>query len=163
MSRFDFFRLQLGRSSLDAVCSEVGYYCCYYCAPRIDPLLGPRPSAPRLAVWFLSPPSGSFAPCLLPASLRLQTGRLLHTPIISIRGEEAGLRTQSLRHSDWVAAAARLLGGDSHGRGAGPYEVAASTLEAGSWAGANQRRAESGCESRIPSQIGCRESGDEPR
>lgn len=53
------------------------------------PFLDLRPAAPRLAfeknfslLWS--------AQCLLPASLRLQTGRLLHTPIISIRGEGGG-------------------------------------------------------------------------
>lgn len=50
------------------------------------PLLDLRLAAPRLALKKFPPPLLSFTLCLLPASLRLQTGRLLHTPIISIRG-----------------------------------------------------------------------------
>lgn len=125
----------------------------FFIAPHaLIPLLDLRLAAPRLAFKKISPLL-SFTLCLLPASLRLQTGRLLHTPIISIRGEGAGLRAESLRHSGWVAGVAGLPGGDSQGLGAGPSETAAPTLGVGLGARANRRQAESGCGYRIPSRF----------
>lgn len=146
MSRF-YFRFQLSRSFLNAVCSEVGSFLLRF-SHRFSCSISGR--LLHVQLFFIFSPSCSFAPCLLPASLRLQTGRLLHTPIISIRGEGAELRAESLRHSGWLAGTAGLPGGDSQGRGAGPGAKAAPAAGAGFGARANRQRAESGCRSRIP-------------
>ena len=152
MSRF-YLRFQLSRSFFNAVCSEVYGLFIFYCAPRIDSPSRSPAGCSTFSFLNFFPPLLSFTLCLLPASLRLQTGRLLHTPIISIRGEGAGLRAESLRHSGWVAGVAGLPGGDSQGLGAGPSETAAPTLGVGLGARANRRQAESGCGSRIPSRF----------
>lgn len=52
MSRF-YFRFQLSRSLLNAVCSEVGYV--FIALLSSIPLLDLRPAAPRLAFKIFSP------------------------------------------------------------------------------------------------------------
>lgn len=103
MSRF-YRRFQLSRSFLNAVCSEVLFFFKFFIALHASlPLLDLRPAVPRLA-FLIFFPLLSFPPCLLPASLRLQTGRLLHTPIISIRGRGRGSESRaSATWAEWQA------------------------------------------------------------